>query len=517
MTPTAAQLQVLRAALNESQREAERYRLLVEQSTDMISRHTPTPEWTYVDVSPAVERLLGYRPDEIIGTSGYDLFHPEDADNLIRRAESVRYLGGLYTNVYRYRHKSGHYVWLETTSRTIRGDADEPVEIICVSRDVTAREQAQRATRRLARVVEACSDMVMFCVPDSLQLTYLNEAATTTLGSLQDETSTLKLNRLFAPQDLTTLVHGGLEYAALHGTWHGSIALQLPAGKDSRTAEIREIIAHFNPAQNRQIEYYSIIGRDTTYKRKAEDATKRQQLELAHMSRLLSVGEMATGLAHEINQPLAAILNYCRGTQRRVRDGRELGISQVLQTMELITGQARRAAEIIKRIRSYVKRTEYQRVEFSINDSCREVAGFLKQEAADNRIQFEFNLDRTNPNLMADRIQVEQVLLNLIRNAVEAYSDCEHGHRTVNISSRHNSGYIEVAITDQAKGVDAQALSHIFEAFYSSKPSGLGMGLAISRTIIETHGGKLWAESDGQSGTTVQFRVPVSRTQDHRL
>jgi two-component system sensor kinase FixL len=155
MTLTAAQHEKLLAELDEARHEAERYRLLAEQSTDMISRHTPSLEWTYVDVSPAVERLLGYKPSAIIGTAGYDLFHPDDADNLIKRSESVSYRGGLYTNVYRYRHKSGHYVWLETTSRTIRDDSGEPIEIIFVSRDVTQREQAQCATRRLARVA-AC-------------------------------------------------------------------------------------------------------------------------------------------------------------------------------------------------------------------------------------------------------------------------------------------------------------------------------------------------------------------------
>ncbi|WP_020681003.1 PAS domain-containing sensor histidine kinase [Marinobacterium rhizophilum] len=512
---TTAQHDTLLAELDEARREAERYRLLAEQSTDMISRHTPTPDWTYVDVSPAVERLLGYRAAELIGTPGRALFHPDDADNLIKRSESVSYRGGLYTNVYRYRHKDGHYVWLETTSRTIRADSGERVEIICVSRDVTAREQAQRATRRLARVVESSSDMIMFCAPGTLQLTYLNEAASTTLGSGQDGGIAINLRQLVDAHTYSSLLLAGLEHAAQHGCWYGSIALQLPPGKDSRIAEIREIIAHRNHVENRRVEYYSIIGRDITLKRKAEDAARRQQLELAHMSRLLSVGEMATGLAHEINQPLAAILNYCRGTLRRAEDGKTLSLEQALQAMQLISGQARRAAEIIKRIRSYVKRTEYQRIEFPINDSCQDVAGFLHQEARDNQIEFSFDLDPDDPRLTADRIQIEQVLLNLIRNAIEAYSDCEQPQRTVNISSRCDEGYIEVTITDRAKGVSAEALSQLFDAFFTSKPSGLGMGLAISRTIIESHGGQLWAQSDGHSGTVFKFRLPVSRHQDH--
>ncbi|MFC6672261.1 PAS domain-containing sensor histidine kinase [Marinobacterium aestuariivivens] len=511
---STAKEQALEQALAQCRREADRYRLLAEQSTDMISRHTPTPEWTYVDVSPAVEKLLGYRVEEMIGTPGYDLFHPDDADNLVKRTESVSYRGGLYTNLFRYRHKEGHYVWLETTSRTIRDDSGEPLEIICVSRDVTAREQALRATRRLARVVEACSDMVMFCSADSQQLTYLNEAASTTLGTHQNGPVSFHLQQLFSDGIYRSLLQAALDHAAQHGTWYGSIPMQLPPAAGARIAEIREIIAHRNHAGNRRVEYYSIIGRDITLKRQAEEAARRQQLEMAHMSRLLSVGEMATGLAHEVNQPLAAILNYCRGTLRRFEEDRNPGLEQVLRTMELITGQARRAAEIVKRMRSFVRRTEYQRIVFSINDSCREVAGFLHQEASDNDIGFDFDLDPSDPPLCADRIQIEQVLLNLLRNAIEAYADCECPRRAVNIGSRHRDGYIEVTVRDYGGGVDAQRLSRLFDAFYTSKPSGLGMGLAISRTIVESHGGQLWADSDGRSGTLFQFRLPARRPGD---
>lgn len=508
---STAREQALELELARCRREADRYRLLAEQSTDMISRHTPTLDWTYVDVSPAVEKLLGYRVDEIIGTRGYDLFHPDDADNLRNRTVSVSYRGGLYTNVFRYRHKNGHYVWLETTSRTIRDDAGNPLEIICVSRDVSAREQAQLATRRLARVVEACSDMVMFCVADSLQLTYLNGAASTTLGTDPGGSASFNLRTLFSADIFAGLLKPALEHASRHGIWHGSIPMQLPPEAGPRIAEIHEVIAHRNPNARGGIEYYSIVGRDITLKRQAQDAAKRQQHEMAHMSRLLSVGEMATGLAHEINQPLATILNYCRGTLRRVDEGHGLDPELALRTMERITGQARRAAEIVKRLRSFVRRTEYQRIDFSINESCREVSEFLHQEASDGGIEFEFSLDPSEPILSADRIQIEQVLLNLMRNAIEAYADCDRTRRPVNIATRRRDGYVEVAVGDRAGGIGSEPLQRLFDAFYTSKSSGLGMGLPISRTIIETHGGQLWAESDGSSGTLFQFRLPAAR------
>ena len=496
--------------LEQCREDADRYRLLAEQSTDMISRHTPAPDWTYIDVSPAVESVLGYTPDEIIGMAGYDMFHPQDADNLLKRAESVRYREGMYTNVYRYRHKAGYYIWLETTSRTIRDDSGQPVEIICVSRDVTEREEAQRAMRRLARVVESSSDMIMFCNHETRRLTYLNESAYHTLGTEKDTPVIYYLDKLFTEEVVESLVNDALEHAAIHGVWYGSIPMKLPE-QLNRVAEIREIIAHRNRRENNKVEYYSIIGRDITLRRKAEEEAKRHQLELAHMSRLLSVGEMATGLAHEINQPLAAILNYCRGTQRRLEDNNNdaEAITTVTRSMELITKQAKRAAEIIKRMRAFVRKTEYQRLEFSINDACKEVSRFLHQEAIDHNITFDFHLDEQDPQLLADKVQIEQVLLNLMRNAIEAYSDCEKSYRPVIISTRNTGGYIHISVEDEAKGISSEGLANLFEPFYTSKSTGLGMGLSISRTIIETHGGQLWAESDGKTGTHFHLKLPL--------
>ncbi|MGE4415835.1 MAG: PAS domain S-box protein, partial [Marinobacterium sp.] len=481
-------MQPLEQELQRCLQEADRYRLLAEQSTDMISRHTPTPEWTFIDVNPAIERMLGYRADEIIGTSGYDLFHPDDADNLKKRADSVRYRRGMYTNVYRFQHRDGHYIWLETTSRTIRDELGHPVEIICVSRDVTERELAQQATRRLARVVEASSDIILFCNHRTLQLTYMNETAYRTFGAERENLAVFYLNQLFPQDVLHTLVEPELQHAALYGTWYGSIPLY-PAGNPGRIAEIREIIAHRNRAENMQVEYYSIIARDITLKRKAEEKAKRQQLEMAHMSRLLSVGEMATELAHEINQPLATIINYCNGTFRRLEEGQITELTQVTRSMELISAQARRASEIIKRMRRFVRRTEFQRVSFPVNETCIEVTRFLNQEALDNSIRFDFDLDPDNPILEADCLQIEQVLLNLVRNAIEAYSDSDISPKPVTIRTRVEGKRITVSVIDQGPGIDPAQLDNLFEPFITSKENGLGMGLSISHTIIESHCG----------------------------
>ncbi|MGH1461710.1 MAG: PAS domain-containing sensor histidine kinase [Neptuniibacter sp.] len=490
--------------------EAARYRQMFEQSTDMLSRHTATPEWIFIDVNPACEKLLGFKPDELIGSSSYEQIHPDDADNLIERADSVHYRHGMYTNVHRYRHKDGFYVWLETTSRTIRDDSGNPLEIICVSRDVSEREIAQQATRRLARVVEASSDMILFCNHDDQKITYMNESSLNTLELQEIPGPLLLLKDLFSTEDYKSEVKPALDIAANSGKWLGSIKMQLPGPVGgTKYAEVREIIGHHNrnKAEHPVVEYYTFIARDITEQRTAQEKASKQQQEITHMSRFLSVGEMATGLAHELNQPLAAIINYCRGTKRRLK-ANPTDDPVICEAMELIAKQAKRASEIIKRMRSFVRKTDSKRTTFSINKSCQDVSNFLLQEAKENGISFEFELDKNIPGLYADQIQIEQVLLNLIRNAIEAYSNTRKTLRPVAIATFYQEGYFEIIITDAAGGISEEELGGIFEPFRTSKSNGLGMGLPISQTIIENHSGQIWVESDGVTGTEFKIRLP---------
>ncbi len=496
----------------QSQQEADRYRLLAEQSTDLISRHTASPEWVFIDVNPAIEPLLGYRAEEIIGTSGYALFHPEDADNLKNRTGSVRYRDGLYTNVYRYRHKLGHYIWFETTSRTIRDEQGTPIEVICVSRDVTEREKALQATRRLAKVVEASSDMILFCQHSNLSFTYQNESAQRTLNTSLVAPKQ-HLPDLFESSLFEEAVMPALQYASIHGSWHGAISMQLDHPSE-RVAELREVIAHRDRNNRQRVDYYTLIGRDVTNRKLAEQQYKRHQNEIAHMSRLLSVGEMATELAHEINQPLATILNYSNGTSRQIEEHQIEDITKTKRAFELISKQAHRAAEIIRRIRRFVQRTEVQYSPLDINDCCQEVVTFLTQEARDQQIKFEFDLAPNLPCVYGDRVQVEQVLLNLFKNAIEAYASQSSTSALIRIKSQLQNQQVTVAVYDQAGGIEPDMMAQLFEPFYTSKPNGLGMGLSISRSLIESHGGQLWAESDGKTHTQFTFKLPLRKAHE---
>ncbi|MCO4759472.1 MAG: PAS domain S-box protein, partial [Oceanospirillaceae bacterium] len=194
--------------------DAERNRLLAEmaeQSTDMISRHTPG-DWHFIYASPAVENLLGYSVDEIIGMSAYELYHPDDVEDFKRRSPSVSYERGLYTHTYRFRCKDGHYTWLESTSRSLRDpETGELKEILVVSRDASRRIEAEQTNRRLARVLESSSDLVAFIDLDN-RVSNLNEAARERLG-VDKVDDTLILRDLFHPQSYQQLLDEALPTA----------------------------------------------------------------------------------------------------------------------------------------------------------------------------------------------------------------------------------------------------------------------------------------------------------------
>ncbi len=499
---------------NDNYQPLDRYRQLAEKSPDFISRHTPV-DLVFIDVNPAVEKILGYRSEEVIGRSVNEFLHPKDLEVWSKGNQHVTYNEGIYTSTYRMRHKNNDYIWLETTSRTIRDPETGTLEeILCVSRDVTERMQADRTLTRLASVVEATSDLVFFCNP-TYQVRYLNESAIRALSIDKARFPTLHIDDLVSKDNYQKLVQKVFPQALKEGSWRGELELE-PESITDRIAIVEQIIAHWDVAG--ELNYFTIIGRDLTEQRKAEAEAMQYQLEMAHISRLLSLGEMASGLAHEINQPLAAILNYSRGTLRRIEEG-NTDLSNVSKALQLISRQAIRAADIIKRLRSFVKKTEYQRMTFSINDVCLEIAQFLEQEARNANISFQFDFNAPDPIIEADKVQIEQVVLNLIRNAIEAYDDNEltdaatsgnkeGRERRIIIATQQNAERLLVRVYDNASGISQVQMDNLFEPFFTSKESGLGMGLSISRTIIEAHGGDLSAESDGHSGSTLTISLP---------
>ena len=231
------------------------------------------------------------------------------------------------------------------------------------------------------------------------------------------------------------------------------------------------------------------------------------QQELMHASRLSAMGEMASGIAHELNQPLTAVMNYTRAARRRL-DRAEPDPASIADLVDKAGQQAERAAEIIKRLRGFIKKDESERRLEPINTVVEEAAALALIGASDRDIELIFSLDDTLPPVLIDRIEVQQVVLNILRNAIEAFEGA--GERKIRIATGAASPrQIQVDIRDNGPGLAPGIVDDPFRPFQTTKEDGLGIGLAISRTIIDAHGGRLWAENAPEGGAAFQFLLPV--------
>ena len=258
----------------------------------------------------------------------------------------------------------------------------------------------------------------------------------------------------------------------------------------------------------------SSIVQEITQRKREEADRRRLRDELAHLGRVGTLGEMAATLAHELNQPLAAIGNYADGSLQALKST-EADTQDVRESLEHINRLTRRAATIIQRIRDLVRKETSHRSSVAPNDLVREVVALVAFEAQAKVVKIELDLAGELPLVLVDRIQVQQVILNLVRNAFDALEDIDPHSSTLTIQTRSTAvGAVEVTVSDTGKGLPDCGAEKTFEPFFTTKSKGLGLGLGISRSIIEAHRGRLWAEPQAV-GATFRFTLPVAAEPDH--
>ena len=252
------------------------------------------------------------------------------------------------------------------------------------------------------------------------------------------------------------------------------------------------------------------VATDVTERKRAEEVARQQQEKLQMTARLVTAGEMASTLAHELNQPLAAIANYNRGCVRRLRSG-DWNAEELLDILEKCGMQAERAGRVIQRVRHFVRKREPEFAACNVNDVIAGVAAMIEIEAEKSAVDLELHLAPGLPAARADRVMIEQVILNLVKNGAEAMQDVRQGERRLAIRSAMGaSGAVEVAVEDEGRGLPAQLAENLFSPFFTTKPEGMGMGLQICRSIIEVHNGRLWAMRKPGRGSVFHFTLPIA-------
>jgi C4-dicarboxylate-specific signal transduction histidine kinase len=268
---------------------------------------------------------------------------------------------------------------------------------------------------------------------------------------------------------------------------------------------------------------------DITPRKQAEETASKAQTELAHVARVTTLGEMTASIAHEINQPLAAVVTNANAGLRWLA-GDSPNLAETREAIRRIIRDGNRAGEIIGRIRALAKKAPPKKDWLDLNETIDEVVAMARSEVQRNRVSLQTKLANDLPLIFGDKIQLQQVILNLLMNAIEAMSGVGEGPRELWVSAEKFTEikgeskaeryedrasaepewtHVLITVRDSGPGLDPQRLNRLFDAFYTTKPQGLGMGLTISRSIIEAHGGRLWAKANAPRGAVFQFTLPI--------
>jgi two-component system sensor kinase FixL len=255
--------------------------------------------------------------------------------------------------------------------------------------------------------------------------------------------------------------------------------------------------------------FYTGFARDLTEHQQTQARLQELQSELVHVSRLSAMGEMASALAHELNQPLAAISNYMKGSRRLLAGSTDANAPKIESAMDRAAEQALRAGQIIRRLRDFVSRGESEKRVESIFRLIEEAGALGLAGAREQGVQLRFSLNAEADLVLADRVQIQQVLVNLFRNALEAMAQAPR--RELIVTNREVADeMIEIEVSDTGTGFHDDVKPNLFQTFYTTKETGMGVGLSISRSIIEAHGGRMWAENNAVGGATFRFTLPAA-------
>ncbi len=502
-------------------------------------------------VSPAFEQVWGMSREVFCEDVSrlIDSIHPEDRHIVVRALE--RRAQGLNTNdEYRIVRPDGGVRWIRDRSYRIRGGQAGELRFAGIAEDIADRKLTEEALRRsheelevrvaarteelrrvnaalVAEIVERKHSDLAVSENKALYL-LLAEHATEIVSRHARDSRFLYVSpacRTLLGYEAGEMVgREGLDYVhaddvdrvreyfrgVLEGSSYPTAEFRLRREDGSYTWVEANCKGVTDPVTGETTEVIAVT-RDISERKMAEEQERRLNAELAHVDRLSSMGEMASGLAHELNQPLSAIVNYLTGSVHRMKAGAG-GSPDVLDALESASAEARRAGAIIHRLREFVRRRDPHESTIRMDDLIQEVISLAAAELRAAEVRPRVDLRGPLPEVLGDRIQIAQVILNLVRNAVEAMGGIPPRDRALEIScAAAGEGSVKVVVRDSGIGLSPDVFSHLFEPFVTTKQEGMGMGLAICKSIIAAHGGHIWAEPNPTGGTAVGFVLPGGR------
>jgi PAS domain S-box-containing protein len=360
----------------------------------------------------------------------------------------------------------------------------------------------------LAAIVQNCSDFIGIATLAG-HAVFVNSAGRRMVGLEDDEPLPPDISAYVADGYQDLLVNRSLAVVEREGFWDGETCFR--HFRTGATIPVLQHIFYIREESTGRRLALATVTRDISERKRAELALDKAQQELAHAGRVLSMGELTASLAHEINQPLAAIVANANAS-RRWLERKTPNHQRARESLANIARDGMRASDIIRRVRAFSAKGLPARASLDINDVIREVVALTIHEVEREHVVLTTQLAADLPPVRADRVELQQVVLNLVINSIEALRPVAERTRELCIATaRHNKSTVLVSVRDNGAGIEPQHLERIFDAFFTTKSLGMGLGLAISRRIVETHNGALWATPNPDRGLTVAFTLPVAR------
>jgi PAS domain S-box-containing protein len=459
---------------------------------------------TVLSVNALGASQLGYRASELIGHSALDLVFEEDREFARKNiAACLDTPGPSGSWEVRKIHKDGMVLRIREYGKGIPWSGNEPI-ILIASEDITGRDLDELESSRLAAIVSSSDDAIITKTLDGT-VTSWNAGATSIFGYEASEMIGQSITRIIPPelheeerQILARLARG--ERLRHYET--------VRIARDGRRVDISLTVSPLI-GRSGKVVGASKIARDVTATKRAEAELQQAQIEFARVARVTMLGELTAAIAHEVNQPLTGLVSSGKACLRWL-GGEAPDLEAARKSVERMIRDGSRAGEVIGRIRAMISKSKPQRDSLNINDAIMEVLALLRTEIHRNSISPYTELSNDLSLVWGDRVQLQQVILNLVMNAIEAMSGISQTQRRLLVSSVNDGpNGVLVSVRDSGPGFDETAPDRLFEAFYTTKENGMGIGLAVSRTIIQAHGGRLWAMPSAPQGAIFQFTLPT--------
>jgi PAS domain S-box-containing protein len=458
-----------------------------------------------LDCNETYTRRFDMSRGEMLGLCVWDLFPPEGTEGRKANVKNVFELGKPIRMV-----DELEGMWNDTIIYPVRNSAGEVSRVAVFAHDITEQKQAEdkfrKAELRYRTVADFTYDWEWWENPDG-SFNYVSPSCERITGYRAEEfiDNPKLLEQIVLPEDMNIWSTHHEESNEAQTLREVQFRIRRKDGK------ICWIEHACQPVKDDKGNFlgFRASNRDITDRKWIQEEIRRNREELAHVMRVATLGELAASVAHEINQPLTAILSNAQAANRFLNRDKP-DAEEVHEILSDIISDAKRAGEVIRRLRNLFRRAEIERKSFDVTRLIDDTLAFIKSEAIIRNVSIKMEPNKTLPLVIGDQVQLQQIILNLIMNASEAMADLEVDLRKVIITpEREDEKNVKIAIRDFGIGIDENRIDRIFEPFYTTKREGIGMGLSVSKSIIEAHGGQLWAENNPDGGTTFYFTLPI--------